>query len=273
MTLHFYMTLRIWLKPKNKGERIMKSVFERIAMPVTIHLDIIKNEVRDVARDINRDWTSLDELTRYATEVTASAVVTIEGDDKWSRDEILDILQSYEYESNDEIRNQLVTFVCNNLSKLEDYPMITLLDAYTKLLLEATPPSPLCKKTGTTYIIDQNTEWSNIPLQIDTDWLGSSLIKRKFHSRYKAMFSFDFTTPEEFYFLKDTCMMLDFVSSFGNFMDIYESDIMNTYVEEYQRAKEIEDEYNDPIVNFITFIKETTEFDAILHLHKFRRDY
>lgn len=251
----------------------MKTVFERIAIATAIHLDVIKQEVRDLARDINRDWSSLDELTRYATEVASSAILTIEGDDKWSRDEILGILQSYEYESNDEIRNQLVTFVCNNLTALEDYWMVTLLISYTELLSEAAPPSPLCKKTGTTYIIDQNTEWSNIPLQINSDWLGSSTSRRVFHSRYKAMFSFIFTTPEEFYFLKDTCMMLDFVSSFGNLLDIYESDIMNTYVEEYQRAKEIEDEYNDPIVNFITFIKETTEFDAILQSHKFRRDY
>ena len=249
----------------------MKTVFERIAVATAIHLDVIKHEVRDLARDINRDWTSLDELTRYATEVTSSAVLTIEGDDKWSRDEILGILQSYEYESNDEIRNQLVTFVCNNLTALEDYWMVTLLISYTELLSEAAPPSPLCKKTGTTYIIDQNTEWSNIPLQINSDWLGSSASRRVFHSRYKAMFSFDFTTPEEFYFLKDTCMMLDFVSSFGNFMDIYESDVMNTFAEEYHKTMKILDEYNDPIVNFITYLNEETDFKEILHEHNFKR--
>ena len=249
----------------------MKTVFERIAVATAIHLDIIKHEVKDLARDINRDWSSLDELTRYATEVTCSAVITIEGDDKWSRDQILGILQTYEYESNADIKNQIVTFVCNNLTTLEDYPMITLLNSYTQLLSEATPPSPLCKKSGTTYVIDQNTEWSNIPLLIDADWLGSSPTNRTFHSRYKAMFSFDFATPEEFYFLKDTCMMLDFVSNFGNFMDIYESDVMNTFAEEYHKTMKILDEYDDPIVNFITYLNEETDFHKILHEHNFKR--
>lgn len=249
----------------------MKPVFERIAVATAIHLDIIKHEVRDLARDINRDWFSLDELTRYATEVTVSAVLTIEGDDKWSRDEILGILQSYEYESNADTRNQLVTFVCNNLTSLEDYPMLTLLNSYTQLLSEADPESPLCKKTGITYIIDQNTEWSNIPLEIDTDWIGNCPTARVFHVRYKDMFSFEFSTPEEFYFLKDTCMMLDFVSNFGNFMDIYESDVMNTFAEEYHKTMEIMDEYDDPIVNFIIYLNKETDFHKILHEHNFKR--
>ena len=249
----------------------MKTVFERIALATAIHLDIIRHEVRDLARDINRDWTSLDELTRYATEVTCSAVVTIEGDDKWSRDQILAILQTYEYESNDEIRNQLVTFVCNNLTSLEDYPMFTLLSSYTQLLSEAAPKSPLCKKTGTSYIIDQNTEWSNLPLQIDTEWIGTNPVARTFHVRYKVMFSFDFSTPEEFYFLKDTCMMLDFISNFGNLLDTYESDLMNTFTEEYHNTMKILDEYDDPIVNFITYLHEETDFHKILHEHNFKR--
>lgn len=216
----------------------MKTVFERIACYTASYIDKIAAEAKELAKNYHDNYYDIDTLINCATETVKDAVNTTLIDTNNYRDDVIDLLDSFEYESYSSLNNLIVLYTCNNISSdLENYYIMVLLHSYTELLKTVSVfhnSSRVTNKDNVLFIINNEAaSLSDILLPLRMTWCGLPVDQRHFVVNYKDMFSFKFSTEDEFEFLKDVCVMRDLCHSLGAVMDSCESGIMMRLVERY----------------------------------------
>lgn len=233
----------------------MKTVFERIACYTASYIDKMTAEVKELAKNYHDNYYDIDTMINCATETVKGAVNTILIDTNNYRDDVIDLLDSIEYESYSSLNNLIVLYTCNKISPdLENYHIMVLLHSYTELLKAASVfhnPSRVTNIDNVLFIINNEAARLNdISLPLRMTWCGLPIEQRHFMVNYKDMFSFKFSSEDEFLLLKDVCMMRDFCHSLGAIMDSCESGMMMRLADRYIEKNHC-DPYDVAIEDFI----------------------
>lgn len=242
----------------------MKTVFERIACYTASYIDKIAAEVKELAKNYHDNYYDIDTMINCATETVKDAINTILIDTGNYRDDLIDLLDSLEYESYAALNNLIVLYACGNISSdLENYHIMVLLHSYTELLKAASvfhSPHRVTNKDNVLFIINNEAASLNdISLPLRMTWCGLPIGQRHFMVNYKDMFTFRFSTEDEFELLKDVCVMRDFCHSLGALMDSCESGMMMRIVESYVEKNQC-DPYEVAIEDFIDVLLTDKRF-------------
>lgn len=242
----------------------MKTVFERIVCYTASYIDKMTAEVKELAKNYHDNYYDIDTMINCATETVKNAVNTILIDTNNYRDDVIDLLDSIEYESYSSLNNLIVLYTCNKISSdLENYHIMVLLHSYTELLKAASvshKPSRVTNIDNVLFIINNEAARLNdISLPLRMTWCGLPIGQRHFTVNYKDMFTFRFSTEDEFELLKDVCVMRDFCHSLGAVMDSCESGMMMRFVEKYVEKNQC-DPYEVATEDFIDVLLTDKSF-------------
>ena len=246
----------------------MKTVFERIACYTASYIDKIAAEVKELANNYHDNYYDIDTMINCATETVKDAINTILIDTGNYRDDLIDLLDTIEYESYAGLNNLIVLYACGNISSdLENYHIMVLLHSYTELLKTASvlhSPHRVTNKGDIVFIINNAAASLNeILLPLRMTWCGLPIEQRHFMVNYKDMFSFKFSSEDEFLLLKDVCMMRDFCHSLGALMDSCESGMMMRLADRYVEKKQC-DPYDVAIEDFIDVLLADKRYCEII---------
>lgn len=253
----------------------MKTVFERIACYTASYIDKLTAECKELAKNYHDNYYDIDTLVNCATETVKDAVSTILIDDNNYRDDVIDLLDSIEYESYASLNNMIVLYTCGNISSdLENYHIMVLLHSYTELLKAVSNfhcPSRVTNKDNVLFIINNEAATLNdISLPLRMTWCGLPIEQRHFMVNYKDMFSFKFSSEDEFEFIKDVCVMRDFCHSLGAVADSCESGIMMRFVERYIEKNQC-DPYDVATEDFIDVLISDKRYSEIIEKCELKR--